>query len=162
MRYQVPDFASYILFLSGRFYPRLYFLTSQIQLELLPQMGDMNRSQPVLKKKSESDFDLILEKQSKKQNYNPQSHLITYWAIVIYITDGHFHHGLCDKKPISGSDIEEVNVLFFSIKRSLHIYLPLTLHQAQGKPSSGVSSCNENRASEDRQWSALVYVWPSR
>lgn len=43
------------------------------------------------------------------------SHLITHWAIVIHITDSHFHHGLCHKEPISGSDIEEVNVLFFSI-----------------------------------------------
>lgn len=76
------------------------------------------RKQPGLKEKSEMGFDLILDKQSKKQWYiwhSHKSHLITHWAVVIHITDSHFHHGLSDKEPISGSDIEEVNVLFFSI-----------------------------------------------
>lgn len=44
-----------------------------------------------------------------------ESHLIAHWTIVIDITDSHFHCGLCDKEPISGCDVEEVNVLFFSI-----------------------------------------------
>ena len=63
-------------------------------------------------------FGLILEKQSKKEQciwYSHKSHLITHGAVVIHITDSHFHHGLCDKEPIGGGDIEEVNVLFFPI-----------------------------------------------
>lgn len=87
-----------------------------------------------------------------KAVFIPEAHLITYWAVVVYITNSHFHHGLCDKESIRGGDIEEVNVLFLSIQRPLHIDLPLTLHHAQGKPSSGVPSCGGNRASEDLQW----------
>lgn len=60
-------------------------------------------------------FDLIVERKNKKQECIRRSHLITHWAVVIHITDSHFDHGLRDKEPVGGSDIEEVNVLFLSI-----------------------------------------------
>lgn len=63
-------------------------------------------------------LDLIVEKQSKKEQSICDSHkpyLITHGAIVIHIADSHFHHGLCDKEPIGGRDIEEVSILFFSV-----------------------------------------------
>lgn len=95
----------------------------------------------------------ILEEVSRflRSSFTPEAHLITHWAVVIDVTNNHFHHGLCDKESIRGSDVEEVNVLFLSIQRSLHIDLPLILHHAQGKPSSGVPSCGRNRASEDSE-----------
>lgn len=63
-------------------------------------------------------LDLILEKQSKREQYicySHKSYLITHWAVVIHIADSHFHHGLCDKEPVGGRDIEEVSVLFFPV-----------------------------------------------
>lgn len=119
--------------------------------------------EPGFKEKNEMGFDLILEKQSEAAvQHGHKSHLITHRAIVIHITDSHFHHGLSDKEPIGGSNIEEVNVLFFSIQMSLHVDLPFALHQAQGKPSSGVPSCSEKRVSEDEQWKALISIYSER
>ena len=45
---------------------------------------------------------------------------------------------------------------------SLHIDLPFALHQAQGKPSSGVPSWSEKRVSEDEQWKALISIYSER
>ena len=48
------------------FHPRVHLLPSYIHLELINE-GDKMRKQPGLKEKSEMGFDLILDKQSKKQ-----------------------------------------------------------------------------------------------
>lgn len=62
-------------------------------------------------------------------------HLVTDGAVVICVHDCHLHDCVANEESVTGGDVDQEEAVFLPVQRPLHIQLPLTLNQPQGKRS---------------------------